>query len=304
MKMVSVGSQMSLSSCSLSATSRLFSSTVFKEMAEKGRSPLFVRLLKKTPLVENLDAIDRVADAFDAALNILKRGNQRDEYVYKAALTRNILLGKHSLKTASMLREFRVGHCKADLAILNGTATVYEIKSERDSLSRLETQIAAYMQVFAKVFVIAGENHVDAVLAKTPSEVGVMCLSKRHHISTLREAADRPDRISPLMILESVRSDEAKLILQRLDVRVPPVPNTLLRAELRAAFEELDPACAHRAMVDVLKRTRDLQPLEELLRSLPASLQAAVCSVPLKRRDHDRLVRTVNTPILEALAWA
>jgi hypothetical protein len=273
-------------------------------MAERGRSPLFVRLLKKTPIADDLDQIDRVADAFDAALNILRRGNLRDEYVYKAALTRNILLGKHSLKTASMLREFRVGPCKADLAILNGTATVYEIKSERDSLSRLESQIAAYMQVFAKVFVIAGENHIDAVLARTPPEVGVMCLSKRHSISTLREAEDRPERVSPPMILDSVRSEEAKLILRRLDVAVPEVPNTMLRAELRTSFAKLDPTKAHRAMVDVLKRTRDLRPLEDLLRSLPASLQAAACSVPLKRRDHERLVRTVNTPILDALSWA
>ncbi|MDG2532210.1 sce7726 family protein [Sphingomonas sp. HITSZ_GF] len=304
MEIMPVGNQMTLSSCSLSATSRLFSSSVFREMAEKGRSALFARLIKKTPLIENLDAIDRVGDAFDAALNILRRGNQRDEYVYKAALTRNILLGKHSLRTASMLREFRVGKCKADLAILNGTATVYEIKSERDSLSRLETQIAAYMQVFAKVFVIAGENHIDAVLDRTPQEIGVMCLSKRHNISTLRDATDCPERVSPLMILGSVRADEAKLILQRLGVEVPQVPNTLLRAELRLAFEKLEPALAHRAMVDVLKRTRDLLPLEELLQNLPSSLQAAVCSVPLKRRDHERLVRTVNTPILEALSWA
>lgn len=294
---------MTLSSGSLSATSRLFSSSVFKEMAGKGRSPLFARLVKQSPLIDKLGSFDRVADVFEAALRILRQGNQRDEYVYKAALTQNILLGKHSLKTASMLREFRVGPCKADIAILNGTATVYEIKSERDSLSRLEAQIAAYMQVFAKVFVIAGENHVEAVLGMTPSEIGVMRLSKRHQISTLRDAEDRPERVLPSVILESVRSEEAKLILRALNVAVPDVPNTRLRTELRSIFEKLDAVSAHRAMVEVLKRTRDLRPLEELLENLPRSLHAAACSVPLQRRDHERLVRTVNAPILDALAW-
>ncbi|MEI9986083.1 MAG: sce7726 family protein [Aliidongia sp.] len=53
------------------------------------------------------------------------------------SVTQKILMGKHSLRTASMLNEFRAGSCKADLVILNGTATVYEIKSERDSLTRL-----------------------------------------------------------------------------------------------------------------------------------------------------------------------
>ena len=34
---------------------------------------------------------------------------------------------------------------------------MYEVKSERDSLTRLERQIAAYATVFAKVYVIAAE---------------------------------------------------------------------------------------------------------------------------------------------------
>jgi hypothetical protein len=60
------------------------------------------------------------------------------------------------------------------LAILNGTATVYEVKSERDSLTRLEKQLAAYVQVFACVYVIAADDHVDEVVSLTPKDVGVM----------------------------------------------------------------------------------------------------------------------------------
>src|SRR4029453_5364083 len=99
---------------------------------------------------------------FDAAFAVLKKGGLRDEYIYKAALTHRVLLGKHSLKTASMLTEFRAGDCKADISILNGTTTVFEIKSERDSLTRLARQIENYKRVFASVFVIGGENYVGA----------------------------------------------------------------------------------------------------------------------------------------------
>jgi hypothetical protein len=63
---------------------------------------------------------------------VLKRSGLRDKYVYKAALTQRVLMGKHSLRTACMLSEFRVGDRKADITILNGTTTVYEIKSDRD----------------------------------------------------------------------------------------------------------------------------------------------------------------------------
>ena len=73
-----------------------------------------------------------------------------------------------------MLNHFRVGECKAGLAILNGTATGYEVKSERDSLSRLERQVNAYVTVFAKVYVIAADDHIESVARVVPSCVDVL----------------------------------------------------------------------------------------------------------------------------------
>src|SRR6266568_1535168 len=112
----------------LAAISRLFSSSVVHEMARKGRSPLFARLVSQSQLLGSISLSERVYTLFDAAFSLLKREGYRHEYIYKAALTHKILLGKHSLQTASMINEFRVGDCKADVAILNGTATVYEVK--------------------------------------------------------------------------------------------------------------------------------------------------------------------------------
>src|SRR5271165_5646714 len=142
----------------LAAISRLFSSSIVREMARKGRSPLFARLVTQSRMLSSISLSEPASKVFEAAFSLLRREGYRHEYIYKAALTHKILLGKHSLQTASMLNEFRVGECKADLAILNGTATVYEVKSERDSLSRLERQVAAYAKVFARVCVIAAES--------------------------------------------------------------------------------------------------------------------------------------------------
>jgi len=108
-----------------------------------------------------------------------------------------------------MLTEFRVGECKADLAILNGTSTVYEVKSERDSLSRLERQVAAYAKVFASVYVIAAETHVSAVIASVPKDVGVLCLNGRYQISPVREP--RADLSVPRQPQSSIRFARSKL---------------------------------------------------------------------------------------------
>jgi hypothetical protein len=288
----------------ISALARLFSSGVIKELARDGMSSMFARLAHQSAMFDVLGPRHAVADLFDAAFAVLHKRANRHEYIYKAALTHKVLLGTHSLHTASMLTEFRVGDCKADVAILNGTGTVYEIKSERDSLSRLPRQIEAYKSVFAKVYVIAGENHVRSVLDSVAPEVGVLLLSGRNQISTLREAADEPERTSPLTILESVRVAEAKVILDLLGVAIPDVPNTAMFASLCDIFEKLEPASVHGAMVKALKKTRNLLPLAELVDSLPHSLQTAALTVPMRKVDHSRLAAACRTPLSVAATWA
>lgn len=298
------GETVAPNSAQIAAMTRLFSSAVFREMARKGRSPLFSRLVGLADIGELCADDATVGQAFDAAFGVLKTAGRRDEYIYRSALTHNVLMGTHSLNTACMLTEFRAGVCKADLAILNGTATVYEIKSERDSLARLGNQVENYKRVFARAYVIASEDHVAGVLDTVPDDVGVMMLSSRYRISTVREAEDRPDRICPATVFESLRSAEAGAILKGLGVPLPDVPNTLRHAAMRELFETLDPTAVHVAMVKTLKRTRDLAPLSSLVDQLPRSLHAAALSIQVRRTDHERIVEAVSTPLGAAMAWA
>lgn len=291
------------STSQLSAFMRLFSSAVFREMAKNGRSGLFRRLLDQTDLGGCSNALGTVGDVFDTAFKTLKVAGRRDEYIYRTAITHKILMGKHSLHTASMLNEFRAGTCKADLVILNGTATVYEIKSERDTLARLANQIDNYKRVFASVNVIASEGHVDGVIGTVPEDVGVMCLSKRYQIRVIREAVNQPERVCPKTIFESLRSVEAMAILNAMGILVPDVPNTQLHSAMRKLFAEMDPADLHRQMVQTLKRSRNLAPLSSLIDQLPESLHAAALSIPIRRADHDRLVNAISTPLITAMAW-
>ncbi|WP_353252876.1 sce7726 family protein [Salinisphaera sp. PC39] len=273
-------------------------------MARVGRSATFARLLPSTGLVDLSGANKTVGDSFDAAFRQLKRAGQRDEYVYRAALTRKILLGKHSLKTACMLSEFRAGACKADLVILNGTATVYEIKSERDSLDRLAHQVENYKKVFASVNIVASPNHVERILERMPEDVGVICLSSRFQLSSQRTAATKPEQVCPQTVFESLRSDEAQRVLKTLGQRIPDVPNTQLHSKMRSIFARQEPAAVHRAMVATLKDTRSLSPLGDLVDRLPSSLHAAALSIRLKPKEHQRVVAAVNTSLDRAMRWS
>jgi len=294
----------SLSSVQLPALTRLFSAAVLREMARKGESTTFRRLVELTDMLERVGQNATVGDVFDSAFEILKIGGHRDEYVYRAAVTQKILMGTHSLRTASMLNEFRVGNCKADLVILNGTATVYEIKSERDSLARLANQVKNYRRVFATVNVIASESHIQGVVNTVPAEVGVMCLSKRYRISVVREAVSSPALICPVTVFESLRISESIAILQSIGVKVPELPNTQKHGALRDLFAKLDPIELHFEMVRTLKRTRELGSLSEFVQLLPRSLQTAALSIKLRRSEHPRLIKAIATPLRVAMTWS
>jgi hypothetical protein len=289
-----------LSNAQLAAYRRLFSAAVLKELASRGASRLFSRLSREAGLDVSQPSHATVSSVFDAAFAVLKAVSARDEYVYKTALTQRVLLGKHSLNTASMLTEFRVGPCKADLVILNGTSTAYEIKSERDSLSRLDRQLAFYAKIFNKVYVVAAERFVEEVLATSHEAVGVLVLSPKMSVQTVREAAARSDALCPLTWFDSLRTVEAADLLSKLGIAVP---NTTLRSTMRVIFEGLPAADVHTCAVRTLKEFRSLAPLHDLVTALPASLTAAALTTPLTQTEQRTLSVAVATPFAMAMAW-
>lgn len=287
----------------LSAVSRLFSAGLVRELAKKGKSSLFAGLAEELSTLDLVRLDDSVSCLFDAAFSLLKRKKYRHEYVYKAAIAHKMLLGTYSLKTAVMLNEFRACNNKADSVILNGTSTVYEVKSERDSLSRLEEQVSSYRKIFANVNVITAEKHLDAVFDSIPEDVGIMLLSDRYQITTVRKSLDLPQRTSSKAIFEAIQQREAKKILGMYGFELPDLPNTQMYSALQKQFITLESAKAHEGMVKVLKTTRSLLPLAELLIKIPVSLQPAVLSTSLHKGDHNKLVQALATPIHKALKW-
>ena len=293
-----------LDGAQIGAITRMFSSSVVRELARKGRSPLFARLARQSGLTEAARAATPLAGFFDLAFQVLRQKPHRDEYIYKTALTQKILLGIHSLSTATMLTEFRVGKRKADVVILNGTSSVYEIKSERDNLDRLREQVSAYLHVFDHVNVITGENHLKAVEEAVPAEVGIQVLSDRFRISTLRPSCSNMRRITPSVVYESLQHREARQILERCGRRAPDVPNTQIHEAMKREFAQLGPEELHYSLVAVLKMSRSSLRLRDVVESMPKSLQAAALSVPMTARDRARLVQAMSVQLDQALDWA
>lgn len=70
--------------------------------------------------------------------------------------------------------EFNVGASRLDFARLNGSSYAYEIKTELDSLDKLEKQITDYSEVFEYIHVVCHPDHYYKVLSKVPEYCGVI----------------------------------------------------------------------------------------------------------------------------------
>lgn len=278
--------------------SHLFSSKVVLQLAKGEGFSFLTKLLEEAKLTRShTKAFATLGSFFDVVFQALNNSQARNEYIYKSAIAHKRLLGVHSLNTAILLNEFRAGVSKADAVVLNGTSTVYEIKSERDSLARLASQLTDYQKVFARTNVITSEKQVASVLAAVPEQVGVLCLTKRYQISTIREATEQPELLRSVSMFNSLRRNEAQIILENIGVDFPEVPNTLLHQELSKLFKELDPLQVHSEMVKVLKVTRSQAQLKDFIAAVPKSLQAAALSVPLKQAEQKNFLEVINKPL-------
>lgn len=284
------------------AIARMFSPGVIKPLALTGKSPLFAELAHQANF-HDVATLHTVGDVFNYGFKRLRRNGMRNEYIYQSAIVQNILLGRHSLRTASMMREFRTGDSRADIVVLNGTSTVYELKSERDTLQRLEKQVNDYSSVFARTFVVASEKHIDDILALVPSNVGVMSLVRWNRIRTVRDAEGTPSGVQPAKILASLRRAEAVSILEHLRIAPPTVPNTQMFDALADIFSTQEPAVIHNAMLYVLKKSRSQTSLRDVVNDLPASLKAAAIMYNLNKTCTGALVRASHTSLEDTLNW-
>jgi hypothetical protein len=134
---------------------------------------------------------------------------------------RKVLRRHHSATDVLVLDEFGLMHgkCRADIALVNGRLIGYEIKSDQDSLDRLEEQVAAYSAVFDRATLVVGERHAKSARSLVPRWWGVVVGHQRsvHEVSfkTLR-SAELNRGVKPYALAQLLWSNEARALLEEL----------------------------------------------------------------------------------------
>lgn len=106
------------------------------------------------------------------------------------------------LANAEVVEEFSGAGGRLDvLAISSATLAGYEIKSDFDSLDRVETQIAAFGRYVDTLTFVAGRRHAFALLRQLPVWCGVRLAYRSG--TTVRLAELRESRQNPLLDMPS-----------------------------------------------------------------------------------------------------
>ena len=141
----------------------------------------------------------------------------------RAALHRHRFRRYRDRDDVLVIDELGLAHakCRIDVAVINGCLHGYEIKSERDTLSRFASQLETYRVSLERLTIVCATKHIDGVLDIAPSWCGVSeaVVGNRGGIRfvTHREARNNPD-VELEMLAHLLWRDEAVSLLSEAGV--------------------------------------------------------------------------------------
>ena len=235
---------------------------------------------------------------FEFFYSLLDR-EYRCEYIYKNTIATKLFLSeRHSLENSLLTDEFRIGNSRADVVILNGTSTAYEIKSKYDSLERLEWQIADYQKVFDRIFVVTTAEKSKLVLDKVDQLVGILVLCDDGKLDTIREAESNKANTDPAVIFNCMRRAEFCSVIKEKFGYVPDVPNSKLYCESKKLFCQLGSSESHDLMIEKVRMRGSRRPFVDLINDVPNSLKHACLSFSRSQALAVQIKNRLGEPLL------
>jgi hypothetical protein len=217
--------------------------------------------------------------------------------VLKNVIANRLFLDLHDAERAYLTQEFRSGLSRADVVILNGTSTVYEVKTELDSFSKLQSQLADYRLIFDRICVVVPESIAETTMRIVSRETGVVVVQNDLQVSTIQEPKSNKINVSPAQIFDCMRRAEYEAAVRAAFGHVPDVPNALRYSACKAMFVQLSPSVAHDLMVSSVQ-LRGANPARAMLLSeMPESLAHACLTVSESKAFIDRLRHVLRSAV-------
>lgn len=278
----------------------LYGLSVFRDLATTGESGAAASVLQQLNYTkqEKLTLGEIIQSTYEH--NIRPDKHPR-EYEFKNELLRDVL--SDGWETATVQFEQPCGDVRADLVVYypQGGAHAYEIKTGRDSLSRLPRQIEVYQRAYPKVTVVTTPDRVSEVAQVVPPQVGISvldgwttadwedCLG----ILEIRPAQRYTEKLDVDVITAHLRTAEAPRAVAELGRE--PAKGGYKWSRNREILAEYDTVKVAEVASAVICRSRALKPHQvELLDKVPVALAARVVKFGVNKVQGQRLMRSLN----------
>lgn len=204
------------------------------------------------------------------------KDTHRNEYFYKNELLNSLLIQNKSLSSCSALAELPVAKSKTDMILINedDVGTVYEIKTELDTLNRLESQIQDYYKAFPYLYVVTSSNHLkqlENVLEGT--NVGIIELSNDGNFVHRKEAACDVDNLSHDVLFRILRKKEFESIVLKYFGELPDVSDFVYYRTCFEMLKNLDIALFQKEVMSCLRKRNLVRNVDCFTKNVPYELK-------------------------------
>lgn len=227
--------------------------------------------------------------AINELYNILSK-NYRNEYFYKNTLVNKLLFGVHSPNTTTALSQINMDNSVADLVLINGRATVFEIKTDLDTLTRLESQINDYYKCFKYVVVVTYEDQFYQLEEKyRDTELGIYTITTNDTISRKlkKEPIARTDLLSHDAIFSMLQKSEYETIIKKHYRYLPDVIPADYYTECRKLFIDLPMKNIQEEILKEMKKRKNIN--TEMFKDIPYSLKSVSYFADFSKNEYVKL---------------
>lgn len=211
--------------------------------------------------------------------------NYRCEYVYKNEIANQLLLERHSDNSATLLRELASDRSVADIVIVNGKTTAYEIKTELDNFDRLQGQLESYQTLYDEVNVVTHEQALASVVSRLPKWAGILVLDEQAQLHEHRKAESNTHLFDADKAVLTLRQTELVKLIECRFGSLPKIGTASVFNFCRSKYRELTPAEARFAFYEALKSRRPAPHQFQLVLDCDRSLRMMFLGYDLSKRS-------------------
>lgn len=273
-------------------------------------STLFSRSVAELWIKSNFDSINYKIERYDIKwqnfsnatyLDYLKyvyqilEKNYQNEYIFKNSFLNEWLIKEIGHNNTKVFNEFRVGNAVADLVMFNGKSKVFEIKTEFDSIKRLNLQIENYTKAFNQIFLIVPESKLS-IYAKFNESIGLISFNNNEKSErfTLQRDSITNYEVDSETIMKVLHTNEYKSIVKSFYGELPNMTSFNQFNICNELIKEIPNDELNKNFIEKMKK-RNLE--NALSNRYYKEFNQISLALKLNKKDKETMIKNLKSPI-------